>query len=187
MDTHVKKEWEITRSETGPNLILFQARYDWVKNPRNDQTIKAIVLESPDWGNIVALTPEKKLIVVEQHRYGSGRTSVELPAGIIETGETPQQGAMRELQEETGYTSTQWQPLGRVEPNPAFLTNHCYFWLARDVIKTATPQLDVGESIVVKQMSIAEVRHEISVGRMANSLSLLALSRVFDLREVAVE
>ncbi len=182
MKSTTPKPWQVTHSEPGPDLTLFQTRYDWLKNPRNQQTMKAIILELPDFANTVALTPAKKIIVVEQFRFGSGRISLETPAGLIEPGEPPQQAAMRELQEETGYTSSNWKSLGRVEPNPAFLTNHAYLWLALDVVKTDTPALDAGEDILVHEMTLAEVRHAIKTGRMANSLTLLALSRVFDFR-----
>ena len=64
METNDGKSWEVIKSEPGPNLVLFQTRYDWVKNPRNGKSFKAVILESHDWVNIVAVTPEKKIVVV---------------------------------------------------------------------------------------------------------------------------
>lgn len=182
MDRDIEKSWEVIRSETGPNLILFQARYDWLINPRNAKSMKAVILECPDWINIVAITPEKRIVIVKQFRFGVAKTTVEIPAGIIDGGETPQQAAIRELKEETGYTTSNWNYLGWVETNPAFLNNICHHWLALDVLKTDAPQLDEGEEISVAELSLEEIRHEIEKGRMRNSLSLLALSKVFDLR-----
>src|SRR5512134_3594489 len=147
MDTNPKKPWEVLRSEPGPDLVLFQARYDWVRNPRNAKSMKAVILEAADWVNIVALTPEKKIVVVKQYRFGIKRTTTELPAGIMEKDETPEQAAVRELKEETGYTAAAWKYLGWVEANPAFMNNLCHQWLALDVIKTCPPELDEGEEI----------------------------------------
>jgi ADP-ribose pyrophosphatase len=104
--------WELVRSEAGPDLVLFRARYDWMRNPRTSVTMKAVVLEATDWVNVVALTPEKKLLTVCQYRFGVGRITVEIPAGLLEPGETPEQAARRELEEETGYTTSQWKYLG---------------------------------------------------------------------------
>ena len=182
MDSNIQRPWEILRSESGPNLILFQTRYDWVRNPRNARSMKAVVLECADWVNIVAITPEKKVLAVQQFRFGVGKTTVEIPAGIMNPGETPEQAAIRELKEETGYTAANWKYLGWVETNPAFLNNLCHHWLALDAVQTSSPELDEGEEISVTALSLEEVRREIDEGRMRNALTLLALSRVFDLR-----
>ena len=183
MDENEEKSWDIIRSEQGPNLVLFQARYDWVRNPRNAKSMKAVILESADWVNIVAVTPEKKIVTVKQFRFGVAKTTVEIPAGIIDKGEPPEQAAARELSEETGYIASTWKYLGWFEANPAFLNNVCHSWLALDVVKTHSPHLDEGEEISVHELSLEEIRKEIEQGNMRNSLTILALSRVFDLRD----
>lgn len=180
------KQWILERREQGPDLTLFRTRFDWLKNPRNAKTIRAVVLESNDWVNVVALTPDKKILVVRQYRFGIQKTTLEIPAGLIEPGENPEQAAVRELVEETGYTSDQWIPLGWVEANPAFLNNRCYLWLAMDVVKTTETHLDTGEELVMDELSIEEVMEEIKAGRMRNTYSLLGLSRVYDFRQVSL-
>jgi ADP-ribose pyrophosphatase len=180
---NAETDWQLLRSEPGPQLALFRTRYDWMKNPRNEQSLKAIVLETADWVNVVALTPEKKILVVRQYRFGIGKSTTEVPAGLIDAGETHQQAAARELMEETGYTARAWQYLGWVQPNPAFMSNVCHQWLALDVIPTHTLHLDDGEAITCAELTLDEVKAEIHAGEMRNSMSLLALARVFDLRD----
>ena len=174
--------WKVLRSEPGPDLIIFQARFDWLQNPRNSAPVKAVVLETADWVNVVALTPENKLVVVSQYRFGVGHTTLEIPAGLIEAGETPQQAAARELHEETGYTTSEWDYRGWVEANPAFLNNRCHMWLAKNVQKTHALQLDAGEDLAIREISLEELRAEIAAGRMRNAFTLLGLGQVFDLR-----
>ena len=176
--------WKILDSEAGPDLPLFSTRLDRVENPRNGMRMNAVIIESEDWVNVVALTPENRVIVVEQHRFGTGKLSLEVPAGVVDAGESPRETAVRELLEETGYTAGNWQSLGSVESNPAFMNNHCHFWLARDVVKTDSQSLDGGEDIGVHELSLEELETAIADGRMRNSLSLLALGRVFDLRGI---
>ena len=174
-------DWERVKSEPGPDLIIFKARFDWLKNPRNARIMRVIVLETTDWVNIVAVTPGGKILVVRQYRFGVGRTTVEIPAGLLEAGETPEQAARRELEEETGCTTDRWTYLGWVEANPAFLNNRCHTFLAQDVVKTGAAHPDETEEIAVSELTLEEVRTEIAAGRMRNSLSIVSLARVFDM------
>jgi hypothetical protein len=58
--TEKKKKWKTISSKQGPDLILFKTRFERVKNPRNFHILDAVILEAPDWVNVVALTPQKK-------------------------------------------------------------------------------------------------------------------------------
>ena len=173
--------WQILRSEAGQDLKLFSVRYDWYKNPRNNKELKRLVLETVDWVNIVAITAEKKIVVVHQYRFGTGKISTEIPGGVLEEQESPQQAAMREMQEETGYTSSSWHYLGAVEPNPAFHNNLCHHWLAEGVRKTHAPMLDEGEDITVETLNFEEIRTAIKSGQIKHALALSALSRIDEL------
>jgi 8-oxo-dGTP pyrophosphatase MutT (NUDIX family) len=146
------------------------------------KTIKAVVIESANWVNVVALTPDKKILTVKQFRFGVAEDTLEIPAGIMDPGETPQQAAIRELREETGFVTDKWKYLGWFQANPAFMNNVCHSWLALDVTEKYPLQLDEGEEITLAELSLEEIRIEIEQGRMRNALSLAALSQVFDLQ-----
>ena len=173
--------WKHVDSEEGEDLRIFRVRFDELRNPRNDFSLKAVVLEANDWVDVVAVTPEKKIIVVDQYRFGRRRVATEIPAGMIESGEDPKIAGQRELLEETGYSTETWKSLGWVEPNPAFLNNRCYQFLALDARKTHEPTLDKGEAIQVRELTLQELKEEIRRGKIRNSLGLLGLSKVFDL------
>ena len=183
LEAKMKKKlpWKKLRSEQGGNLRIAKVRFDTWKNPRNGLELKATVLETPDWVNIVALTPNDKILVVKQFRLGTEAVTTETPAGVMEEGEDPQDAAIRELAEETGYTTDDWTCLGWVEPNPAYQDNHCHQFLAQNVVRTQEVNQDDGEDVEFCEMTLEEVKEEIKVGRTRNSLSLLTLSRVFEI------
>ncbi len=179
------RPWTKLGSEAGPTLPLgMQVRYDQLRNPRNGAERKALVIETGDWVNIVAVTLDERIVVVRQYRFGSACLSTEIPGGLVDPGEDHAVAAARELYEETGYTSDHWHYLGAVDPNPAFLTNRCHQWLARQAQPGALPTPEEGEDIVVATLTPAELGAEIQAGTFRHSLALLALAHVYDLRQL---
>ncbi|MCF6149542.1 MAG: NUDIX hydrolase [Candidatus Kuenenia sp.] len=173
--------WEKQRSEKGPDLHIVQVRYDWLKHPKSMKELKRLIIEANDWVNVVATTPENEIVVVRQFRFGVERITTEIPGGMVDHGENSKTAAMRELREETGYTSAEWQYLGSVEPNPAFLNNVCHSWHAKNAIQTDEMHPDEEEDIVVATLTLEEIRQEIQKGNFRHSLALLALTKIFDL------
>jgi ADP-ribose pyrophosphatase len=180
--TGKEREWPALRSERGPDLRIFQTRYDWVENPRNGKVLQAVILEASDWVNVVALTDEKRIVAVSQFRFGIRKLSLEIPAGLVDPGEEPLQAAKRELEEETGYAAREWISLGWSYANPAFLTNRAHHFLARGAKRIHGPQPDEGEDLESVELTAEEAREAVRNESMRNAMTLLALSKVFDMR-----
>ena len=174
-------EWQKLRSESGPDLGILYVRFDWLKHPTEDRTLKRLVLESVDWINVVALTEDGQSVMVEQYRFGVGSCTLETPGGMVDSGETPLQAAQRELKEETGYSGGRWKSLGAVQPNPAIHSHLCHHFLAEGVTKNDSQDLGQGEAIAVHLYTIDQVRSAIVDGSLSHVLAISALSRVFDL------
>src|SRR5512134_2464274 len=96
----------------------------------NGHLLDAMILEFRSWANVLALTKNNEAILVKQYRHGVCGVLREFPGGVVEDGESPSEGAKRELLEETGYASSNIIEIGRLYPNPALQTNTLYCFLA---------------------------------------------------------
>ncbi|HQZ70900.1 MAG: NUDIX hydrolase [Anaerolineae bacterium] len=174
-------DWPLESSQPATDLFIFKSRIDQRRQPRSGQIMPRVALEAPDWVNVIAVTRDGLVILVRQFRFGTGEVSTEIPAGMVDAGETPLEAAQRELMEETGHAAERWTGLGSVAPNPAFLNNRCHLWLAEGCSKQAEPRLDGGEDIALAYWPLAAVQQAIRLGAIDHSLVICAFSRVMDL------
>lgn len=108
------------------------------------------VNEYSDWVNAIVITKENKVVLVEQYRYAGGEFYLEIPAGKIEVNESYEEGILREVREETGFTSrTKPIKLGEIMVNPATQTNKVITYLIVDAFKEFEQDLDDNEELVV--------------------------------------
>ncbi|MEQ9265526.1 MAG: NUDIX hydrolase [Balneolaceae bacterium] len=135
------------------------------------------VLEAPDWINVIALTPENEIVLVEQYRYGIEEPTLELPGGVCDPGEDALTTSKRELLEETGYTANEWISLGKVSSNPAIQTNYTHTYLAKGCTKTDEQKLDGNERINVHVMPIIEFLDLVGRGEIDHSLVVAAVAK----------
>ena len=181
------RPWTRHGSRPGADYRIFSSRWDELENPRTGQRMERIVLETPDWVNVIALTKDAHdIVIVKQYRFGSGGHTIEIPGGMIDDGEEPLVAAQRELREETGYVAERWTRLNPVAPNPAFIDNHCHHFLAEDAVPCEAQDLDAGEDIVVTTMTQAEAVEAIHSGDISHALVITALAQVLDLRRSGI-
>jgi len=99
----------------------------------------------------------KKFVMVWQWRHGSQCLSLEFPGGVIEHGEIPEEAAIRELYEETGYKPQKIEKIGEFSPNPAIMSNKVHFFLAENLTGDGKQNLDEDEYVETALVDTNEV------------------------------
>lgn len=114
------------------------------------------------------------IALVRQWRYPLGRYSLEIAAGRIEPGQTPEETAARELEEEMGYRARELQMLGEFNVAPGYCTERLFVYLATGLEQT-TQKLDDDEEIDVVRMTIAEALERVQSGEIDDAKSIITL------------
>lgn len=169
--------WVTTKESVEYTTKIFKVLSRGMKIESVDHHAEFAILEAPDWINVIALTPENEIVLVEQYRYGIEKPTLELPGGVCDPGESPLESSKRELVEETGYSSGEWIDLGKVSSNPAMLTNYTHTYLARGCEKTSEQQLDGNERINVHIMPIVDFLDLVGKGEITHSLVVAAVAK----------
>jgi 8-oxo-dGTP pyrophosphatase MutT (NUDIX family) len=156
------------------DYTVLKVREDIYADPRTGDEHPRVFIDTPEWCNIIAVTPEDQLVLIRQYRFGVGASTLEIPGGLVERGEDPAAAAARELEEETGYVAGRVVPLGSVHPNPALQGNRCHSFLALDCVKHHEGRQDHGEDIAVELHPRAEVPRLILEGQITHSLVVVA-------------
>ena len=118
------KPWPVIGSKALGDFRIFKLRSDRKVSPRTGRELDFLVLECVNWVNVVAITPDDQLVMVEQYRFGSNTVELEIPGGMMDPHERdPVATGVRELREETGYEGGRARLLGDVFSNPAIMNN----------------------------------------------------------------
>ncbi|PHN04971.1 NUDIX hydrolase [Flavilitoribacter nigricans] len=173
------KKWKRLSSEVGPDLKLFRARWDEMQNPRNEKSQKMIILQSKDAVNVVAVSPQKTIVFVRQYRFGIEDFTLELPGGLLNHDEEVIPAAKRELREETGYVSENWEELGKVASNPVFMDSYIFHYLAENANAKFELALDDGEDVEIVEIPIEEVKKMLNAGTFQHPHTISALVLYF--------
>lgn len=169
------EKWTKLNSQPLRDYRIFRSRRVTRRSPRTGNVHDFFVLDANDWVNIIPITPQERVVFVHQYRHGTESITLEVPGGMVDAQDaTPAVSARREMQEETGYDATEIIYLGRVEPNPAFLNNRCYTFLALNVERVMAPTFDGAEDIAVEEIALQDVPALIGNGRITHALVVAA-------------
>lgn len=153
--------------------IICDVHVDEVRLP-NGHLSKREVVDHCDGVAVLALDDENRVLTVTQYRYVFGKNLVELPAGKLDPGETPEQGGLRELSEETGATPDEFISLGSILPSPGCFGETLHLYFARGLHFQAQ-HLDDDEFLSVERVPFDEMVRRCISGEIDDAKTVAAV------------
>jgi ADP-ribose pyrophosphatase len=173
--------WKKINDHIAYDCGFFQVHVQQSASPVTGKEHPFYVLNTWDWVNVIALTDDGKIPMVNQYRHGSNGFSLEIPGGAVDKADGHAlEAAQRELLEETGYEAKEWHALGKIKPNPAILNNTCHIYLALCAKKVSDLDLDEAEELEVHLHDLPEIKRMIQRGQIQHAL-VIAAFELFDL------
>ncbi len=151
---------------------VFDVRTDEIRY-RDGKTHAVDIVDHRGSYAIIATTNDDRLVLVQQYRHAAGRVLWEIPAGRSEE-EDARAGALRELQEETGYRASSIRPLGSMFMTPGFCNEVLHFFHASGLTEGAQ-ELDEDERITVASFTLEEAQSLAETGQIADAKTLISL------------
>lgn len=139
----------------------------------NGSAEEHLVVQARDYVSIVASLPDGRVLLVRQYRPAVAAETIEVPAGHVEDGQTPEDAALQELLEETGHRAGTLHLLGVLHPDTGRMGNHHWVFFASDLEKVGAPH----EQEVARPFAVtpAELRDMTLDGRFRHAQSVAAV------------
>lgn len=169
--------WKVIESKIIADCRVFDVREDLSENSVTGKKATFYVIENPDWINVIPITKDGQVVLIEQYRQGTQSVTLEIPGGMVDDGESADECARRELLEETGYTADKLVFMGRSQPNPAIQNNWIYHFAAFGCAKTGETNFDEHESINTRLAALDDIPQLIENEEITHSLVLAAFQR----------
>ena len=177
----MSRPWKKISSKPLGDYRVFKVRSDVYVSPRTQKEHDFFVIESVNWVNVIAITPDQQLVMVEQYRFGSATVELEVPGGMMDEHETdPVATGVRELQEETGYEGERARLLGSVHANPAIMNNTCFTVLVENCRLKHPVNFDHSEDLATRLVPVSEIPKLVADEKIGHPLVVVALYH-FDL------
>jgi 8-oxo-dGTP pyrophosphatase MutT (NUDIX family) len=176
-----KRRWRVIASSYVVDTHFLRLRKDTIELPGGTIVEDYYVRESRGFAVVFALTREQNVVLVRQYKHGIARELLELPAGALDPGEEPQACAVRELQEETGYTADSMEYVRTFIVDPTNSDTVAHLFLARNAIRTCEQNPDPTEHIDVELVNLQDLAKLVRDGAIDSMAHVASIYIVLDL------
>lgn len=151
---------------------IFDVRIDTIRE--GDAEYEREIISHRGSSVIVPLFDDGSVVMVRQYRHAAKEILLEVPAGSLDEGETPMEGAARELEEEIGYTADKLEQIAEFYVSPGFLDEKMFVFLATGLTKTEQ-RLEIDEIIEVERIPLTDAVDMVNRGEIHDAKTMLGL------------
>ena len=163
------EEREVESKELYKGRVV-QLRLATVSLPNGRRKTREILVH-PGAAAIVPLSDDNEILLVEQYRAAVGHATLEIPAGTLEEGESPEECARRELIEETGFRASHWTTLTAYYPSPGYSSEIIHIFKASGLEKVSNADAE----FPLRHMPLTEVQAKIRTGEIMDSKTIIGV------------
>ncbi|MGI6252604.1 MAG: NUDIX hydrolase [Aminivibrio sp.] len=153
---------------------ILNLRIDEVETPAGRHAVREVVEHAPAVA-VLPVADDGAILLIRQYRYAVGRDMLEIPAGLVDPGESPERCAERELQEEIGYFPGKLQKIGTMYNSPGFCTETVTLYLGTE-LRPSRLAADEDEFIETVPVSGEEIRGMVERGEITDGKTFAALA-----------
>ena len=136
-----------------------------------------------DYSTVVPFVSNKEILVIKSYRHLVDSVQIEVPSGYIDKGESPEEAAIRELKEETGYSAQDVVPIGDYTLDYSMFEQKGHLFVAYNLVKVGNQSLGIMEKIGLEKLGVKEIKQLLFEGKILNAASIVALYRALDFHE----
>jgi ADP-ribose pyrophosphatase len=152
---------------------IISLHVDTIQQVSGRTTIREVVLH-PGGVTAVPVLDDGRLVLIRQFRYAIGKYILELPAGKLDSGQSPAETVARELEEETGYSPGSLTRECAFYTSPGISDELIHLFVARD-LTPCSQRLEEGEHITVEAYTLQECLRKIAAGEIADGKTILGI------------
>jgi 8-oxo-dGTP pyrophosphatase MutT (NUDIX family) len=170
------RSWKYLSSREIADFRVLRIRQDRYLFQPTQKEGEFVICDSTDWAMVIPITVDGQVVLIRQYRHGVREVVLEIPGGLLDHGESPEEAAIRELREETGYECDSIRMLSRLLPNPSINNATLHVVVAEGCRPIARQDLDPLEQIEVVLRPLAEIPAIIASGELCHAQVIAAFT-----------